>query len=87
MKRNSKFNNIGMRVFKRIGMTVLIPIMITVLLAGAVFAIFNGVIEIIKTVLDEILDFVENPAQWLSEFMRHLHNTIVTAFRRRIGLI
>ena len=41
MKRNSIFNNIGMRVFTRIGMTVLIPIMITVLLAGAIFAIFT----------------------------------------------
>lgn len=77
----------GKSILKSAGMMILIPIMIIVLLAGAIFAIFNGVIEIIKTVLDEILDFVENPAQWLSEFMRHLHNTIVTAFRRRSGLI
>lgn len=87
MKKNSIFNNIGMRVFTRIGMTVLIPIMITVLLAGAIFAIFNGVIEIIKTVLDEILDFVDNPINYLSEIMRHLHNSIVTAFRGRISLL
>lgn len=77
----------GKSILKSIGMIILIPIMIIVLLAGMIFAIFNGVIEIIKVVLDEILDFLENPANWLSEFLRNLHNTIVTAFRGRGSLL
>lgn len=77
----------GKSILKSAGMMILIPIMIIVLLAAIINAIFNGVIEIIKIVLDEILNFLENPANFLSEIMRHLHNSIVTAFRRRIGLL
>lgn len=77
----------GKSILKSIGMIILIPIMIIVLLAGMIFAIFNGVIEIIKVVLDEILDFLENPVNWISEFLRNLHNTIVTAFRGRGSLL
>lgn len=77
----------GKSILKSIGMIILIPIMIIVLLAGMIFAIFNGVIEIIKAVLDTVLDFLENPTQFLLEGLRHLHNTWVTAFRRRRSLL
>lgn len=73
----------GKSILKSVGMIILIPIMIIVLLAGMIFAIFNGVIEIIKVVLDEILDFVDNPVNYILDKLRDAHNTFVTAFRRR----
>ena len=68
---------------KKILLLILIPIMIIVLLAGAVFAIRNGIIEIIKAVLDFIMDFLRDPLNWVSEAWRHFRNAWNTAFRRR----
>ena len=77
----------GKSLLKSIGMIILIPIMIIVLLAGMIFAIFNGVIEIIKAVLDNVLDFLENPTHFILDMLRHAHNTWVTAFRRGRSLL
>ena len=77
----------GKSILKSIGMIILIPIMIIVLLAAMIFAIFNGVIEIITVVLDNVLDFLDDPANFILEWLRDLHNTWVTAFRRGRSLI
>ena len=38
-------------------------------------------IEIVKTTLSQILDFVSDPLGWLEELGRHLHNSWIIAFR------
>ncbi len=66
----------------RIVTQILIVLMIIVLLGSLVYVVFRGIIEIMETVLGEVLDFLDNPVSWLTEQLRHLHNTWVIAFRR-----
>ena len=66
----------------RIVTQILSVLMIIVLLGSLVYVVFRGIIEIMETVLGEVLDFLDNPVSWLTEQLRHLHNTWVIAFRR-----
>ena len=66
----------------RIVTQILIVLMIIVLLGSLVYVVLRGIIEIMETVLGEVLDFLDNPVSWLTEQLRHLHNTWVIAFRR-----
>lgn len=54
---------------------------IFILLAGAVFAIFNGIIEIIEETLGNIIEFLANPVGFLSEAFRNLNNSWVDVTR------
>ena len=79
---NNNNNNTGGGIgFVGVLMPLLIPLMIVVLLASFIMAIFNGIIEIVQTVLGEIMDFLNDPVGWISDKTRHVYNTFTIAFR------
>ena len=80
-KKEKKSKGIISGIMTTAAMPILIVLMIIVLLASFVYAIFHGVIEIIKTVLSQILDFLSDPIGWLRNLSRHLHNSWIIAFR------
>ncbi len=80
-KKEKKSKGIISGIMTTAAMPILIVLMIIVLLASFVYAIFHGAIEIVKTILSQILDFVSDPLGWLEELGRHLHNSWIIAFR------
>lgn len=80
-KEKKKSNGILRGLRYTIATPILVVLMIIVLLASFVYAVFHGIVEIIETVLGEILDFLSDPINWLQESLRHLHNLWTTAFR------
>ena len=82
-KEKKKSNGILRGLKYTIATPILVVLMIIVLLASFVYAVFHGIVEIIETVLGEILDFLSDPVNWLQERLRDLHNTWTIAFRRK----
>lgn len=82
-KEKKKSNGILRGLKYTIATPILVVLMIIVLLASFVYAVFHGIVEIIETVLGEILDFLSDPIGWLQETLRHAHNVWVIAFRRK----
>lgn len=84
-KNNNEKNNNKGAGMRSVGvlMPILIPLMIVVLLASFIMAIFNGIIEIVQTVLGEIMDFLNDPVGWLQDASRNVYNTFTIAFRRK----
>lgn len=80
-KEKKKSNGLLKGLKYSVALPILVVLMIIVLLASFVYAIFHGIIEIMETVLGEILDFLSDPISWLQELSRHAHNLWVTAFR------
>lgn len=81
-KKEKKSKGIISGIMTTAAMPILIVLMIIVLLASFVYAVFHGLVEIIETVLDQILDFVTDPIGRIREIIRNFHNSWIIAFRR-----
>ena len=81
-KKGKNSKGILSQLLTTAAMPLLIVVMIIVILASFVYAVFHGLVEIIETVLDQILDFVTDTIGRIREIIRNFHNSWIIAFRR-----